>query len=97
MDKSRTSIGATGEADDEKVGRPDSFAINGYFGSKYPPHDPAYRMSTTANAAETHHPSQQFSRANLILAREYLHAALGEGLNSTAMSWVIKAIKELEK
>lgn len=93
-DKSRHSVGATGEADDEKVGRPESFRIGGYFKDKNSVGNTEKEI--VKMPCETH-PSQQFSRANLILVREYLNSALGEGLNSKAMSFVIKAIKEIER
>lgn len=101
MDKSRHSIGATGEADDEAGGRPEWFKKNGYAATDEERFHAMSIMGRKFAAASALRSQSELSRnANVMIARDYLDQAMQAivgSKNSDALSLIAKAIKELEK
>lgn len=98
MDRSRHSIGATGEADDEASGRPEWFKKHGYCATDEQKFLEMRREGMKIAREDALRSESLLSRnANVMIARDYLDKAMQAGASGDVLSFIVKAIKELQK
>lgn len=93
----RHSIGATGDAEDEAVGRPEYFKRYGYLADSKVIDNHNAMAAARADALKAQAEMSLKSRSNTLIALDHLHEAMRAGASGDVLSLIVKAIKELEK